>query len=151
MLVRLADTWSEGWTEGGGSQGNRRRSRLLQRPDQNPNPSETPPKKVVYKEGTEESKVKENQQCRKCAKECLAAEDLGEANKRRKVGGGGVGQEEKGQERRRMRKWGQVGGCQPQSSSSPILCTNPKTGASMRIKELLKASGEGKDFALVPG
>ena len=108
-------------------------------------------KKVLYKEGTEESKVKENQQCRKCAKECLAAEDLGETNKRRKVGGGGVGQEEKGQERRRMRKWGQVGGCQPQSSSSPILCTNPKTGASMRIKELLKASGEGKDFALVPG
>lgn len=54
------------------------------------------------------------------------------------VGGGGVGgkrwrDEEKGCG---MRKWGQEG-WRPQSSSSNLLCTNPKTGSSSSIEEIL--------------
>ena len=47
------------------------------------------PMDVACKGGTEESKVEQNQQCRKC--ECLAGQDLGDANKRHNRVG--VGQE----------------------------------------------------------
>ena len=86
MLVRLADTWSEGWTLGGGSQGmgGGGAGFFFEKMEQDTDlflsriPQLSQVKILDSYIRALKAGSKGISKCRQCAKECLAGQDLGE-------------------------------------------------------------------------